>query len=101
MDDPDAPSGTWVHWVAFNISSNTRFIPAGADPGGMFGRGTDGSLSYKGPCPPDGRHRYFFKLYALDETIELPEGASKSEVERAMHGHIIESVTLMGRYARG
>jgi len=76
-------------------------IDEGAEPTGMHGLGTSGTLKYHGPCPPSGEHRYFFKLYALDTMLDLGEGVSKGEVERAMEGHVIEQTELVGKYRRG
>lgn len=100
MDDPDAPAGTWDHWVVFNIPPDTTNIPQGQEPVGIHGKGTSGNLEYHGPCPPDREHRYFFKLYALDTMLDVTEGASKQDVEQAMEGHIIGQAELMGRYDR-
>lgn len=101
MDDPDAPAGTWDHWVVFNIPPSVTDIPEGQEPAGVHGKGTSGNLEYHGPCPPDREHRYFFKLYALDTQLDLREGASKQDVEQAMAGHVIEQAEFMGRYERG
>ncbi|MBI2476145.1 MAG: YbhB/YbcL family Raf kinase inhibitor-like protein [Candidatus Taylorbacteria bacterium] len=100
MDDPDAPSGTWVHWVKFNMPPATRMIEEGKEPAGLSGKGTRGGLSYQGPCPPSGTHHYVFKIYALDVLLNLPLGASKKEVEGAMAGHIIGQGELVGLYSR-
>lgn len=103
MDDPDAvkPAGkVWDHWVVFNIPPTTTEISEGKNPSGVLGRNTRGNNTYGGPCPPDREHRYFFKLYALDTELKLPEGSSKAEVENAMEGHILAEVKLMGRYER-
>jgi Raf kinase inhibitor-like YbhB/YbcL family protein len=106
-DDPDAPGGTWVHWVLFDLPPNvtelpeaiekTQFIPGGAKQGLNDFR----HLGYGGPCPPQGKpHRYFFKLYALDKELGLKAGASKKELEHAMEGHILGEASLMGTYKR-
>ena len=103
MDDPDAvlPAGkVWDHWVIWNISPFTKEIKEGEQPRGVRGRGTSNNLTYKGPCPPDRVHRYFFRLYALDSGLQLPEGSMKAEVETAMKGHILTKAELMGRYER-
>ena len=103
MDDPDAvkPAGkVWDHWIVFNIPPETKEIPEAQEPQGIHGNGTGGNLNYKGPCPPDAEHKYFFKLYALDTTLDLSEGVSKGEVEAAMQGHILEQTELTGRYER-
>lgn len=106
-DDPDAPAGTWVHWVLFNLAPATRSLLEGVakkdeGPGGSLQGGNDfGKIGYGGPCPPKGpAHRYYFKLYAVDATIALKAGATKAEVEKAMVGHILTQGTLMGRYGR-
>jgi hypothetical protein len=100
MDDPDAPMGTWVHWVLFNLPPGSAGLPEGA-----AGLGEDGNNSWKrtgygGPCPPGGTHRYFFKLYALDTTLDLEPGATKKALEKAMEGHILAQAELMGTYSR-
>jgi len=100
MDDPDAPSGMWVHWVRWNIPIETVDIGEGAEPMGIPGNGSGGNTYYKGPCPPDGTHRYFFKLYALDAELSLHEGATKDELLMAMEGHVIDDAELMGLYSR-
>lgn len=108
MDDPDIPkfvqqkfhTSVWDHWVVFNIPPETREILEGKNPQGIVGKNTGGKNAYGGPCPPDREHRYFFKLYALDTELGLPEGATKAEVEKAMKNHILAEVKLMGRYER-
>ena len=99
-DDPDAPVGTWDHWIVFNIPSSIEDIPKGTEPKGTAGRNSWGRTGYGGPCPPSGTHRYFFKLYALDTELNLQEGATKKDLERAMQGHIIAQAELMGTYKR-
>ncbi len=100
MDDPDIPAAAgvpvWDHWVVFNIPPSIREIPEHWAVQGMRGVGTRNSLDYSGPKPPDREHRYFFKVYALDAMLDLPEGATKLEVEAAMQGHILEQAVLMG-----
>jgi hypothetical protein len=105
MDDPDVPNhiredGVWDHWIVFNISPGTREVAEGQEPDGTPGTGTSGNNEYHGPCPPDGEHRYLFKLYALDTELELPHGSSKAEVEQALTGHIIARAELLGLYDR-
>ncbi len=100
MDDPDAPSGTFDHWVVWNIPPETEMVPEGKEPEGTQGSTGFGRRGYGGPCPPSGTHRYFFKLYALDSMLDLEEGSSKDELERVIEGHIIEKAVLMGRYSR-
>jgi Raf kinase inhibitor-like YbhB/YbcL family protein len=100
-DDPDTPVGTWVHWVLFDLPPDLTSLPEGASGSGTQGKNSSQSLSYGGPCPPKGNpHRYYFKLYALDSLLNLAEGASKAEVEKAMHGHILAQGQLMGLYGR-
>ena len=100
MDDPDAPSGTWDHWIVFNMSPDTKEIKEGIEPVGLHGLTSSKELLYGGPCPPDKEHRYFFKLYALDTVLNLSEGSTKREIESSMQGHIIEQAELMGKYNR-
>ena len=107
MDDPDAPSGTFVHWVIFNIPAETGSLPENVPKvdelpsGSRQGRNDFRKIGYGGPCPPPGKpHRYFFKLYALDRSLDLKPGASKQEVEKAMQGHTLEKAEQMGRYQR-
>lgn len=106
MDDPDAPSGTYVHWVFYNLPPDVGMISEGAQPddiealGGENGSNSRGQAGYTGPCPPSGEHRYFFKLYALDTTVDLSAGATKADLEAAVSGHVIEQADLMGVYAR-
>jgi hypothetical protein len=105
-DDPDAPRGTWVHWVIFNLPAHitelTEHIPPQQtlSTGAKQGRNDFGKIGYGGPCPPGGTHRYYFKLYALDKEINLGAGASKAELLKAMEGHILTEGQLMGRYKR-
>lgn len=98
VDDPDAPGGTWVHWIEFNIAV-TPGIPEGVGSIGTAGSNSWGEAGYGGPCPPSGTHRYFFKLYALDADLELPAGAMKQHLEQAMAGHILAQTELMGLYS--
>ncbi len=103
MDDPDIPAAAgvpvWDHWVVFNIPATTTEIPEAWTVAGVRGKGTRGLLDYSGPRPPDREHRYFFRLYALDTMLDIPEGSTKQEVTDAMHGHIIDRAELMGRFA--
>jgi Raf kinase inhibitor-like YbhB/YbcL family protein len=108
-DDPDAPAGTWVHWVLYNLPRSLTALPEGVPKtdqpahlgGALQGRNDFRRVGYGGPCPPPGRaHRYFFKLYALNASLPLHAGATKQEVERAMDGHVISEAQLMGTYAR-
>lgn len=105
-DDPDAPVGTWVHWVRFNIPATTRSlpeaVPAGAElaDGSRHGQNSWNRTDYGGPCPPGGTHRYFFKLYALDTMLNLQSDADKEALLEAMEGHILAQAELMGTYSR-
>ncbi len=106
MDDPDVPASIrpermYDHWVVYNIPPDTHKIAEHSTPPGIQGRNTGGTNKYYGPCPPDREHRYFFKLYALDRMLDLHPGATKGEVEKAMHGHILAECHLMGRYEKG
>jgi Raf kinase inhibitor-like YbhB/YbcL family protein len=107
MDDPDAPVGTWVHWVIYDLPASARELAEGITKkeqlpsGTRQGRNDFGKIGYGGPCPPPGKpHRYVFKLYALDVKLGLKAGAKKSDVERAMQAHILAQTELMGRYGR-
>jgi len=105
MDDPDVPKsiradGMWDHWIVFNIPPDTERISENEQPTGTAGKGTSGNLAYGGPCPPDREHRYFFKLFALDTLLDLPEGSTKSEVLKAMEGHVIAEGEIVRRYER-
>ena len=108
VDDPDAPAGTWTHWLAYNIPGKQRGIPENIDTaprlpdGTMQGRNDFRKIGYGGPCPPRGHgpHRYFFRLYALDSPLQLEPGAGRAELERAMNGHVLEQAELMGRFQR-
>jgi len=102
MDDPDAPDGTWDHWVRYNIPPDLTKIEERKEFSADNGVGSLGKEAYQGPCPPEGEHRYSFRLYALDRTIEIEsEGVpTKAEVEEAMVGHILEKAELIGVYAR-
>ncbi len=103
MDDPDAvkPAGkVWDHWIVFNIPPTTSEVPENTEPQGVQGKNSFGSRGYGGPCPPDARHRYSFKLYALDTLLNLKEGVGKKDVETAMAGHVVAQVELMGAYER-
>jgi len=101
VDDPDAPRGTFDHWIVWNIPPNTTSVAEGQEPKGIGGRNGFGKTTYGGPCPPSGEHRYFFKLYALDTMVNLPASAAKADVEKAMGGHTLATAQLMGRYKRG
>lgn len=105
-DDPDAPRGTWVHWVVFNIPGSVNSLAEDVPPdktlasGGQHGISDFRKLGYGGPAPPSGTHRYYFKLYALDTMLDLQPGATKAQLLDAMKGHILAEAQLMGKYAR-
>jgi len=105
-DDPDAPVGTWVHWVLFNIPAKQTGLPAEVVSKAELAGGAKHGINdfqrpgYGGPCPPGGTHRYFFKLYALDIELDLDSGATKARLEEAMQGHILAEGQLMGKYTR-
>ncbi len=105
MDDPDAPMGTWVHWVIFNIPASSRGFLAGTptdanlSDGSLQGITSAGSNGYHGPCPPSGTHRYYFKLYALDTLLPLKSNADKKSLLAAMEGHVLASAELMGTFS--
>lgn len=106
-DDPDAPVGTWVHWVLYDLPADARSLAENVPKqeqlpsGARQGRNDFRKIGYGGPCPPPGKpHRYFFKLYALDAKLNLKAGAAKAEVEKAMQEHILAQGELMGRYGR-
>ena len=105
MDDPDAPSGTWVHWVLYDLPADARGLPEGVPKdrslsnGARQGRNDFNKIGYNGPCPPRGSlHRYFFKLYALDCKTNLEPGVSKGELERSIRGHILAEAELVGKF---
>lgn len=101
MDDPDAPVGTWDHWVVWNISPTGEIKENSVPAGAVQGKNSWGKNSYGGPCPPSGTHRYFFKLYALDTDLNLPPKATKADVEKAIQNHILAQSELMGTYKKG
>jgi len=107
VDDPDAPTPKpWVHWVVYNIPANTKELPEGVNPqklGADIGKTSfENKIGYGGPMPPQGHgvHKYHFKLYALDTTLNLSKNASKEDVMKAMEGHILEKAELIGTYER-
>jgi hypothetical protein len=110
MDDPDAPMGTWVHWVLWNLPGTRGSLPENVSKtgeptelgGALQGNNTWPMVGYNGPCPPPGKpHRYYFKLNALDGPLSLKTGATKADVERAMQGHVLAQAQLVGTYGRG
>ncbi len=107
VDDPDAPSGVWVHWVIYNIPASAQSLPEGIPVEAVLSDGTEQGQNswpkpgYGGPCPPNGSHRYFFNLYALDVVLDLaPDVTDKAALLAAMEGHVLEQATLMGLYER-
>jgi Raf kinase inhibitor-like YbhB/YbcL family protein len=107
-DDPDAPAGTWVHWVVYDLPASTTLLPAKLPPDEILPDGTRQGITdfkkvgYGGPYPPPGKpHRYFFKLYALDTALALKPRATKQQLLKAMQGHILAETSLMGVYQRG
>lgn len=104
--DPDAPGGMWVHWVIFNLPADTRELPEKVPPqktlpnGARQGTNDFRKIGYGGPCPPDGTHRYYFNLYALDAEIDLQPGITESELLKAIEGSILAEGQLMGKYKR-
>lgn len=106
-DDPDAPGGTWTHWVLYDLPAAANNLPENLSKvdelptGGRQGRNDFRKIGYGGPCPPPGKpHRYFFKLYALDQMLNLKPGASKEDVEKAMESHTLGTAEMMGKYRR-
>jgi len=105
-DDPDAPIGTWVHWVAYNISPNITKLDENVKPEkeskNVMRQGNNdwSKIGYGGPCPPGGTHRYYFKLYALDNMLDLKSGPTKAQLLQAMKGHILAESQLIGKYTR-
>lgn len=105
-DDPDAPVGTWDHWVLYNIPADATGLPesvpekAVLDTGAVHGSNSWGRIGYGGPCPPGGTHRYFFKIFALNTLLDLKSGATTSQLLETMEGHILGQGQLMGRYRR-
>lgn len=106
MDDPDAPMGTWIHWVVYNIPPSFAGLPEGVSEatlsgsGAIGGRNSWGRTGYGGPCPPSGTHRYFFKLYALDSALTNRTALTKAELLAAMEGHILARGELMGTFTK-
>jgi len=107
MDDPDAPVGTWVHWVLWNLPPSAHSLPEGfakreqLDDGSRQGANDFRKIGYNGPCPPPGKpHRYFFRLYALDAKLNLAPGATRQELDAAMKGHVLGQAEYMGTFRR-
>ncbi|KJR42283.1 phosphatidylethanolamine-binding protein, partial [Candidatus Magnetoovum chiemensis] len=105
-DDPDAPVGTWVHWVIYNIPPQITSLPEGVpldktlSNGAIQGKNDFNKIGYGGPCPPSGTHRYYFKIYALDAMLDLQPGATKAQLLEAMKNHTLSEGQLMGKYKR-
>ena len=105
-DDPDAPVGTWVHWVIFNWPPDSKSLPEHIpttktlDNGAKQGTNDFRKIGYGGPCPPGGTHRYYFKLYALDKMFDAEAGITKTQLLKAMEGHILAESQLIGKYSR-
>ena len=108
VEDPDAPAGTWTHWVLYNISADRRSLEEdlpvtgkNVNPNAIFvGKNSWGDIGYGGPCPPSGTHRYYFKFYALDTLISLLPGATKEQLLKEMNGHILAQTELMGTFSK-
>jgi Raf kinase inhibitor-like YbhB/YbcL family protein len=100
VDDPDAPSGLFTHWIVWNIPPQTSAVGEGNTPKGVQGTNDFSKSGYGGPCPPSGTHRYCFKIFALDRELDLPFGAKRGQVDAAMKGHVVAQGELMGRYSR-
>ena len=100
VDDPDAPSGLFTHWIVWNISPQTNSIAEGSAPKGVQGTNDFGKAGYGGPCPPSGTHRYYFKIFALDGELNLPTSAKRNQLDATMKGHVVAQGELMGRYSR-
>ena len=100
MDDPDAPMGTFVHWVVYNLSPQTKEIAENSKPQGDEGQNGAGKTGYIGPCPPSGTHHYHFKLYALDTMLDFPQIPDKKAVEDKMRNHIIDKAELVGLFSK-
>lgn len=105
VDDPDAPVGTWVHWILFNLAGSETELGEALRSDSLPEHAVEGTNSwgrggYGGPCPPGGTHRYFFRLYALDRSLDLGPKAGANALAEAMQGHVLTEAVLMGRYAR-
>ena len=101
LEDPDAPSGTFTHWLVWNIPPQAKILPPGELSGNALqGINDFGKTGYSGPCPPSGTHRYYFRLSALDILLPVPAGASRLDLENAMRGHVLATASLMGRCSK-
>lgn len=99
LEDPDAPRGTWTHWLVWNIDPTIETIKEGESPG-TSGTNDYGNKKYDGPCPPSGTHRYFFKIYALDKMLDLSPDSKSADFYKAIEGHVIDRGELMAKYSR-
>jgi Raf kinase inhibitor-like YbhB/YbcL family protein len=99
-DDPDAVGGNFNHWIVWNIDPRLTRIQEGVEPAGIPGINSGSRLGYYPPCPPTGTHRYIFKIFALDTRLDIPEGAEKAKIEKAMENHVIDSGQIIGNYSR-
>ncbi len=100
VDDPDAPMGTWDHWLLWNIPIISKIEEDKVPNGAVQGLNDFGKHEYGGPCPPSGTHRYFFKLFALDTTLDIDEKSKRGDIRRAMQDHVLAEATLVGLYAK-
>ena len=100
VEDPDAPSGLFTHWIVWNISPQTNAIAEGSATKGVQGTNDFGKSGYGGPCPPSGTHRYYFRIFALDRELSLPSGTKRNQLDAAIKGHVVARGELMGRYSR-
>ena len=100
FDDPDAPGGTYDHWIMWNIPTLSRIDEDSVPEGATQGKNSEGTNKYAGPCPPSGTHRYIYHAYALDMKLSLPEKSGKTDLEKAMKGHVLASATLTGLYSK-
>jgi Raf kinase inhibitor-like YbhB/YbcL family protein len=101
VDDPDAPMGTFTHWLVWNIDPKIKEIKENSVPeGAVLGTNDFGKTAYGGPCPPFGTHRYYFKVYALDTVLDLPKGSNRLQLEKAMMGNVLDSGELMGKFSK-
>lgn len=100
VEDPDAPTKIWAHWVVFNMPADCKGIPENSEPDGIEGISSGGTLGYEGPCPPVGEHHYIFRLFALDNKPAIPEESDRRMLLNYIKGHVIEEATLVGTYER-
>jgi Raf kinase inhibitor-like YbhB/YbcL family protein len=101
VDDPDAPMGTFTHWLLWNIDPKIKEIKENSVPAdAIIGTNDFGKTAYGGPCPPSGVHRYYFKVYALNTVLDLPAGANRSQLEKAIEGYILDYGELMGKFSK-